>query len=72
MPSLSSLVTETQTLELLFDDECGDPFRSRVGIRLGVNDERIGITAIGDPHLRAVQDVVVALPFGPQLHADNV
>jgi hypothetical protein len=48
-----------------FSDVC-------VGIGLGINDERIGVTAIRDPHLRAVQDVAVAFLFGSQLHADNV
>ena len=33
------------------DDEGGDALRSRAGIRLGVNDERIGVAAIRDPHL---------------------
>jgi hypothetical protein len=72
MPSLSSLAAERQALDPLLDDERGDAARAGVDVGLGVDDQRVGIAAVGDPHLRAVEDVAVALRFGAQLHADDV
>ena len=69
---LVELGAEAQTGEPLLDDEDSDALRSRVRIRLGVNDERVGVSTIRDPHLRAVDDVAVAFPVGSQLHADDV
>ena len=42
----------------------------RVGLR--VDDQRVGVAAVGDPHLAAVEHVAIALRLGAQLHADHV
>ncbi len=42
------------------------------GRGLGVDDQRVGARAVGDPHLRAVEDVAVALLHGVELHRDDV
>ena len=72
MPSLSSLVPKRQALEALLDDEGGHAARAGIGLGLGVDDQRVGVAAVGDPHLRAVEHVAVALLLGAQLHADHV
>lgn len=42
------------------------------GVRLRIDDEDVGVGAICDPHFRAVQDVIVTVPFRSQHHADDV
>ena len=49
-----------------------DAARARVRVGLGVDDERLGDRAVGDPHLGAVQHVAVALLLGPRAHGDDV
>lgn len=44
----------------------------RLGIGLGVDHQGVGVGAVGDPHLGAVEHVAVALLVGAQLHADHV
>jgi hypothetical protein len=43
-----------------------------IRIGLGVDDQRLGLGAVGDPHLGAVEDVAVALLLGAGLHRDHV
>ena len=42
------------------------------GIGLGVHHQRIGIRPVGDPHLAAVQNVVVAALLRPRPHPHHV
>jgi hypothetical protein len=46
--------------------------RAELGLGLGVDHHGVGVGAIGDPHLGAVEHVVAAGLDGPQLHADDV
>ena len=61
-----------ETLEALLDQEGGDAARAGVGVGLGVDHQRVGVGAVGDPELGAVEDVAVALLLGPQLHRDDI
>ena len=61
-----------ETGHALFDDERGDAARPGCRIGFGVDHQHVGIAAIGDPHLAAVEDETVACRFGAQLHADHV
>ncbi len=48
------------------------PARAGSRIGLGVDHVDAGLGAVGDPHLAAVQHVVVAVPDRFQPHADHV
>ena len=69
---LVEFLGRAETLHALLDEEGGDAARPGGGIGLGIDDERVGFGAVGDPHLAAVQDVAVALAFGPRRHRDDV
>ena len=47
-------------------EEGGDAARAGVRIGLGVDDQRVGVGAVGDPHLGAVEHVAVAALLGAQ------
>src|SRR5215831_16158782 len=53
-PELVELLRGGETLHAFLDDEGGDRLR-----RLSVDDEHVGVGAVGDPHLVAVEDVTV-------------
>jgi hypothetical protein len=72
MPSLSSFCAVREALHALLDDEGGDAARAQLGLGLGVDHHRVGVGAVGDPHLAAVEQVVAALVLGLELHADDV
>ena len=72
MPSLSSFVARPEALEALLDEEGADAARAGRRIGLGVDDQRVGDRAVGDPHLRAIEHVAVALAFGARRHRDDV
>ena len=72
MPSLSSFCAGRNPLHALLDQEGGDAARPGIGPGLGVDDQRVGVMAVGDPHLRAVQDIAVALLVGAQPHRDDI
>ncbi len=61
-----------KALHAALDDEGGDAARARGGIGLGVDDEGLGEGTVGDPHLRAIDDVAVALALGAGGHRDDV
>ena len=69
---LVQLLRHRETLETLFHQEGGDAALMRLGIGLGVDHQGVGVGAVGDPHLGAVEHVAVALLVGAQLHADHV
>src|SRR5262249_37890307 len=50
----------------------GDAARAGIGIGLGVDHQHLGLRAVGDPHLVAVEDVTVALLLRARLHRDDV
>jgi hypothetical protein len=69
---LVELLRGGKALHALLDDEGGDAARAQLGLGLGVDHHGVGVGAVGDPHLGAVQQVVAALVLGAQLHADDV
>src|SRR5579864_8428509 len=71
-PELVELLRRREAGVALLDDERRDAARARVGIGLGVHDERIGVGPVRDPHLGAVQHVGVAARLGAQAHRDDV
>ncbi len=56
-------------MHALLDDEGGHALGAGRRIGLGVNHQGVGVAAVGDPHLGAVEHVAVAFLVGPQLHA---
>ena len=44
----------------------------RLGVGLGVDDEDVGVGAVGDPELGPVEDVVVSVPLRAGGHGDDV
>ena len=69
---LVQLLRGRKALEPFFDDESCDAARARICIRLGIDDQRVCVRAIGNPHLAAVENVVIAPVLGVQLHAHNI
>ncbi len=61
-----------KTLEPFFNDKGADPARASRQVCLGIDHQHIGIRAIGDPHLVAVEDVTVPALFGGKLHGNNI
>ncbi|OIQ86770.1 hypothetical protein GALL_313590 [mine drainage metagenome] len=69
---LVEFLRDAEALEALLDDEGGDAFRAGGRIGLRVDDHGVGVGAVGDPHLAAVEHPDVAAALGAQLHADDV
>src|SRR4029077_19944676 len=57
-------------------EESGDALGPGLGVGLRVDDKRVRLGAVGDPHLAAVEHVMlgrpVALPVGAQAHRNDV
>ena len=70
-PILSSCLS-TVTVSSLRDDEGGDAAVAGVLVGLGVDRVPVGVAAVGDEALRAVDHVLVALPDGGRAHARHV
>jgi hypothetical protein len=69
---LVELLRGGKSLHSLFDDEGGHAARTGAGISLGIDHQRIGDRAVGDPHLAAVDDETVALLLGAGRHRYHV
>ncbi|KAI3480412.1 hypothetical protein L1887_57426 [Cichorium endivia] len=69
---LVELVAAGEAFPVTLDDECGDAVRALVQVGLGVDHVGVGVRAVGDPGLAAVEDEMVAALFGAQLHRDHV
>src|SRR3546814_11905081 len=69
-PHLVDLLPDRKALHALFDDEGGDA--ARAFARLRVDDQNIGLAAVGDPALGSVQKIAIALPLALELHRDHV
>src|SRR5206468_3259589 len=57
---------------VLADQEGRDAAMAGVRVGLGVDGEEVGVAAVGDEALRAVEDVLVALLDGLRAHARDV
>ena len=66
------LLAHRETGKVFFDHECRDALVSRRRIDVREEDEHAGFLGVGDPQLAAVQDVVIALQFGPRLQRKRV
>ncbi len=71
-PELVEMLRGGEPLHGLFDDEGGDAFRSRLGVGLGIDDERVRVRAVGDPELGAVEDIIAVPLFRAELHRHDV
>ena len=69
---LVEMLAVAETRKTLLDDEGGHAARAGFEIGLGVDDQRVGVAAVGDPHFRAVEDVAVAFLVRAQPHRDDV
>jgi hypothetical protein len=69
---LVELLRDAEPAHPLLDQEGRHAARAQLGLALGVDHQRVGIRAVGDPHLRAVEQVVTALVLGAQLHRQHV
>ena len=56
----------------LLDDERGHALAARLGVGLGIDDQRVRVGAVGDPVLGTVEDIIAVPLVRPQLHADDV
>ena len=72
MPSLSSFCAVEKPLHAFLDQERRDAARAGGRIGLGIDHQRVGMRAVGDPHLAAVEDVAVALLVRAGRHRDHV
>jgi len=59
-----------KAVETLLDQEGGDAARPFPG--LGIDDQRVGISRVGDPIFGAIEDIAVAPFVGAQRHRDDV
>ena len=69
---LVELLRDREALHAFFDQERGDAAGAEFRLGLGVDDQRVGVRAVGDPELAAVEQVVAALVLGLELHRDHV
>jgi hypothetical protein len=70
------MMRDRKALHALLDQERGHASGTKFRFCLGIDDQRVRIRPIGDPHLGAVEQVVaaplVAYELGFQLHADHI
>ncbi|MNS91120.1 hypothetical protein D3C72_1251970 [compost metagenome] len=69
---LVQLLRHREALHALLDDKGGHAARAQVRLGLGVDHQHIGVGAVGDPHLVAVEHVAVAALVRAQLHRHHV
>src|SRR5206468_8447280 len=67
---LVDLLADREALHVLFDHEGGDSAAALTG--LGIDDQSVGVAAVGDPELGAVEAIAVAALLGLELHSDDV
>ena len=71
MPSLSSSARR-EPLHALLDQECRYATRPGLRVGFGVDDQRVGVGTVGDPHLAAVEHVPVLMALCAQAHRHDV
>ena len=56
-----------------FDDKGGDAFATGLGIGFGVDDNVVGVGAVGDPHFTAIEEPsAVACLLCGRFHTDDI
>ena len=63
---------DAKTFHAFFNQESGDTAGAKLGFGFGIDHQGVGVWAVGDPHLAAIEDVVAAFVLGFELHADDV
>ena len=71
-PELVELLRGREPGHSLLDEERGEPAGARGRVGAGVDDEGVGVRAVRDPHLGAVEDEAVAPALGLRAHAHHV
>ena len=66
------LLGNAEPLRALLNEERGDAASAQFRLALGIDHQGVGIRAIGDPHLVAVEQVVAAFVLGLELHGQHV
>ena len=66
------LLRDREAGHALLDQKGGDATRAQFGVALGIHHQRVGVRAVGDPHLAAVEQVKAALVFGFERHAQHI
>src|SRR5262249_11001948 len=61
---------DRKAVHVLFNQEGRNSAAALAG--LGINDERVGFGAIGDPELGAIEAIAVAAAFGLQFHSNDI
>ena len=69
---LVELLRHRETGHAFFNQKGRDATCAELGLALGVDHQRVGVRAVGDPHLASVEQVVAAFVFSAQLHAQHV
>src|SRR5215208_1844646 len=67
---LVDLLADGEAGHFLFAQEGGDPAAALA--RFGIDDERVGFRAVGDPEFGTVEAVAVPALLGLQLHSNDV
>src|SRR5690606_30340847 len=63
------LGTAAETWAVALDDEGGNAPGTAVGVCLCVDHQYVSIRTVGDPHLAAIEQVMISAPFGAPAHA---
>ena len=71
-PELVEMRAGREARHGLLDQEGGDPLGPRLRVGAGVDHQRVGVGAVGDPVLRAVEHVAVVPLLRAQPHGDDV
>jgi hypothetical protein len=66
------LLADGKARHALLDQEGGDAPAARLRRGLGIDHQHVGMAAVGDPELGAVEPPLVADLFRLQLHRDHV
>nr|GFD09160.1 hypothetical protein [Tanacetum cinerariifolium] len=66
------LVAAGKTFPVALDDKGADAMRTFLKVGLGIDYVRVGIRAVGDPGLAAVEHEAIAAFVGTQLHRHDV
>ena len=69
---LVEFLCDAETLHAFFNQESGDTTGAELGFGFGIDHQSVGVRAVGDPHLAAIENVVAAFVLGFELHADDV
>jgi len=70
--AFSQLAAHRKAGEILFHNKSADALGTPLGRGLGIDQQRIGRRPVGDEHLAAVKDILVALLHRPRLEPHGI